>query len=174
MTPLSPVLAALVLLLLHPLAVPAGEIQAYNPPVQAPPLDLLDLDGNRKPLSDYRGRVVLVSFWGTWCPPCVEEMPSIQRLQDRSTDRRFSVLAVNVSEGRNRVAAFVERNGIRFTVLLDSEADASHAWQVRVFPTSYLVDVSGGVRYRAVGPVDWESGEALEAVQGLLSEVAEK
>ena len=171
MTPLSPVLAALVLLLLHPLAVPAGEIQAYNPPVQAPPLDLLDLDGNRKPLTEYRGRVVLVSFWGTWCPPCVEEMPAIQRLQGQLSDRPFSVLAVNVSEGRNRVAAFVERNDIRFTVLLDSEGEASRAWQVRVFPTSYLIDASGRVRYRAVGPVDWDGGEALEAVRRLLSEV---
>lgn len=164
------ILAPLILLLAFPVLTLAGEIRAYAEPVPAPSLDLPDLDGNPVTLTDLHGRVVLVNFWGTWCPPCVEEMPSIQRLQNQLSDRPFSVLAVNVNEARNRVAAFAKRNDIALRVLQDATGDVSRAWDVQVFPTSYLVDGSGQVRYRALGPVDWDSGEPLEATLKLLSE----
>lgn len=161
-------------LCLGPLAGRAGELRSYDPPLDAPSLALSDLKGRARGLSDYGGRVVLVNFWATWCPPCVEEMPAIARLQQRFAARPFSVLAVNVGEPQKRVAAFVKRAGVGLEVLLDSDSSAFEAWDARLFPTSYLLDSSMRVRYRVLGPIDWEGDEAVAAVEALLAEIREE
>ncbi len=133
-----------------------------------PALALADLDGRRHSLEDYRGKVVLLNFWATWCEPCLEEMPSMQRLERRLAGRPFAILAVNHGESRPRVVEFARRLTLGFPVLLDPNTDAPRAWRVRVLPASFLVDARGRVRYSVVGEMDWTDEAAVETIRRLL------
>lgn len=133
-----------------------------------PPLELEALDGRVHTLSDYRDQVVLVNFWTTWCPPCVKEIPALQRLERRMAGRPFKTLAVNVAEARDIGAAMVRRLGADFTVLLDPGGDTVRPWKVYVFPTSFLVDPRGRIRYAVGGALEWDRGEALETIEQLM------
>jgi thiol-disulfide isomerase/thioredoxin len=135
---------------------------------ETPALTLNDLSGRAHAIADYRGRVVLVNFWATWCEPCRAEMVSMQRLQERLAGRPFTVLLVNYGEARMRVGEFVKREALGFPVLLDPNQDASRAWRVRVLPSSFLVDAEGRVRYTVIGEMDWASQESFDTVQVLL------
>jgi len=133
-----------------------------------PPLALADLGGTTRTLAEYRGRVVLVNFWATWCEPCRDELASINRLQERLTGKPFVVLLVNYGEARARVAEFAKREVIAFPVLLDPNQDAPKAWRVRVLPSSFVVGPDSRVRYSVIGEIDWGQNDAVEAVQSLL------
>ena len=133
-----------------------------------PPLELSDLQGTRHRLADYRGKVVMVNFWATWCVPCRDEMPSIERLRASLEGRRFAVLAVNLAEPESRIRKFLEAVPVRFPVLLDRDTQASKAWQARLLPVTYIVGPDGAIRYRYVGELDWSGPEARKAIQGLL------
>jgi len=135
---------------------------------KTPMLALSDLGGRPHTLPDYRGRVVLVNFWATWCEPCREEMPSMQRLKARLAGRPFAILAVNYGESHARVEEFVRRAAFDFPVLLDPGQDTPRAWRVRILPASFLVGADGRVRYSIVGELDWTSRAAVEAVRRLL------
>ncbi len=133
-----------------------------------PPLSLNDVAGRRHTLADYRGSVVLVNFWATWCEPCREEMVTMRKLQERLGGRPFVTLLVNYGESRMRVGEFVERESIDFPVLLDPNHDALRAWRVRVLPSSFLLDADGRLRYSVIGEIDWTGADAVNVVQGLL------
>jgi thiol-disulfide isomerase/thioredoxin len=135
---------------------------------KTPPLALNDLAGRPHALADYRGKVVLVNFWATWCEPCRDEMPSLQRLKERLAGRPFAVLAVNFGESEARVSEFVKRAAVDFTVLLDPSQEAPRPWRVRVLPASFLVGGDGRVRYSVIGEVDWTSEEAVDTIRRLL------
>ena len=135
---------------------------------ETPSLALNDLSGRAHAIGDYRGRVLLVNFWATWCEPCRAEMASMQRLQERLAGRPFTVLLVNHGEARIRVGEFAKREALGFSILLDPNQDASRAWRVRVLPSSFLVDAAGRVRYTVIGEMDWASPESVETVQTLL------
>jgi len=133
-----------------------------------PPLALNDLAGSLRTLDDYRGRLVLVNFWATWCEPCRDEMASMQKLQEKLAGRPFVVLLVNYGEARARVADFVKREAIAFPTLLDPNQQAPRAWRVRVLPSSFLIGPDGRVRYSVIGGIDWASQTAVEMAQSLL------
>ena len=133
-----------------------------------PPLALADLGGRPLGLAQQRGKVVVVNFWATWCEPCRDEMPSLQRLGRHLAGEPFAILAVNYGESDARVADFVKRFGLDFPVLLDPNQDAPRAWRVRVLPASFIVDRGGRVRYRVIGEIDWMSREAVDAVTRLV------
>jgi thiol-disulfide isomerase/thioredoxin len=134
----------------------------------APGLSLKALDGTPHELQDYRGKVLLVNFWATWCPPCIAEMPSIQRLSDRLTGEAFEVLAVNVGESPFQVAKFSKLVNLRLTMLLDSDGEAFKAWGGSIYPTSFLLDGDGRIRYAAYGPLEWDGDDVIETVQELI------
>jgi len=133
-----------------------------------PPLALHDLAGSPRTLDDYRGRLVLLNFWATWCEPCRDEMASMRKLQERLAGRPFAVVLVNYGEARARVADFVAREAIAFPMLLDPNQSAPRAWRVRVLPSSFLIAPDGRVRYSVIGEIDWAGATAVEMVQSLL------
>ena len=122
-----------------------------------PPLALRDLSGKEHKLADYKGKVVVLNFWATWCDPCREEMPAMQRLQDKLAGKPFVVLAVAYGEGPPRVSAFLKETRVRFTVLLDRDTSAATAWKVKVLPTTLVIDPQQKVRFVAVGDVGWDT-----------------
>ena len=99
-----------------------------------PPLALVDVGGRLYRLDDYRGKVVLVNFWATWCEPCREEMPSINRLRASLAGRPFEVLAVNLAESESRIRRFVEQLPLEFPVLMDRDGAAAKSWRARLLP----------------------------------------
>lgn len=150
----------------------AGELAPYQGGAGEPSLNLPDLQGNRHRLEDYRGRVVLVNFWATWCGPCVTELPGMQRLQQRMDEagKPFTILAVDVAEPRHRVIKFIKLLKLELTVLLDQDSSVFSDWGGRVFPTSYLIDGTGRVRYQVLGPLEWDGAEAVAVIDDLIGE----
>jgi len=133
-----------------------------------PPLYLTDTDGAKHRLSDYRGKVVLVNFWATWCEPCREELPSIERLRAALSRRPFAVLAVQMG-GSPRTARDIGATlGLHFPLLLDGDSSATAAWKVKVLPTSFLIGPDGAMALRHVGELDWSSAEWRRKVESLL------
>jgi len=145
-------------------------LQPYRGDPQPPPLKGPDLAGQQHRLSDYTGRVVLVNFWASWCPPCVHEMPSMQRLADRFAGKPFDILAVNLAEEPDAVKAFVEELDLEFTVLLDPEGQSIKDWKVFAYPTSYVIGKDGRVRYALFGAIDWLDVETVRKIEALLQE----
>ena len=150
----------------------AGDADAARfvpwPRAETPALSLKDSGGRTHTLDDYRGKVVLLNFWATWCEPCKDEMPSIVKLKQSLAGRPFEVLAVNFGESPSRVREFLARERLDLVALLDPNKDATRAWRVRVLPASFLVGPDGKVRYSVVGELDWSTETAVRTVQGLL------
>ena len=132
-----------------------------------PALSLRDLDGKEHKLADYKGKVVVLNFWATWCDPCREEMPAMQRLQERLAGK-LVVLAVDYGEGPPRIKDFLKKVPVRFTVLLDRDTSAATAWKVKVLPTTLVIDPDQKVRYVAVGDVGWDTQAVEEQMRTLL------
>ena len=125
-------------------------------------------DGASVRLSELRGRVVLVSFWATWCAPCEEEMPALERLYRELREEGFELLAVSVDTDREAVRAFQQRLGISFPILLDPDQRVAREYQTFRFPESLLVDRDGRVVERYVGAKEWDAAAYLDRIRRLL------
>ncbi len=137
----------------------------------APAFKLEDLLGTSHDLMNYRGKVVLVNFWAGWCPPCIEEMPSMQRLYLKLKDQPFEILAIDVGEKKSEIQKFVDQMNITFPILLDSKGKVYHDWKVYVYPTNFLIDAQGNIRYGSPGAVDWDEANPRQKIERLLKEV---
>ena len=157
------------LLLLVALALPASA-QALKQwkGGATPALQLQDVDGKLHRLADYRGKVVLLNFWATWCAPCREEMPSMQSLRESLEGRPFAVLAVNVGEGERAARDFGDKMALRFPILLDRDMTTTRAWSARVLPASYVIGPDGKVAYSYLGAIDWSSPQVKSALERLM------
>ena len=133
-----------------------------------PPLSLQDLDGRPHSLEDYRGKVVLINFWATWCEPCRDEMPSMNKLRAALGGMPFAVLAVNLAEPESRIKRFLEQVPLDFPVLLDRDTATAKAWKARILPASFLVGPDGRIRYSVLGEFDWTQERVREAIVKLL------
>ena len=145
----------------------AGIVTEWKGPPTAPPIDLFTPGGDAFSLTSQLGKVVLVNFWATWCEPCVTEMPSLQRVRDQFAPR-LEVVGVNYQEGPSRIQAFVDRSGIRFPIVRDTDGAVAKAWGARIFPASYLVDRAGRVKHVLIGGADWTSRPHVNTIRSLL------
>ena len=132
----------------------------------APDFALEDLSGRTVRLGELKGRPVLINFWATWCPPCLKEIPEIQRFYARYRGQ-LEVLGVDVAEPRERVEAFVRRGGYSWTFLLDTHGRVTEQYLVMGLPTSFFLDAGGIVRARHIGPMTYEQMEQYAALAGL-------
>jgi thiol-disulfide isomerase/thioredoxin len=137
---------------------------------EAPPLRLPDLEGEFRDLTDYRGEVVLINFWASWCPPCVREMPSMQQLEDQLRDQGFRILAVNLGESEATIRAFLERVATDFTVLLDPQRVSLEDWRALAYPSSYVIDRKGRMSHSLFGAIEWHEPSVVAQIQELLDE----
>lgn len=134
----------------------------------APELTLFDLDGNQVSLSDFKGQVVLLNNWATWCPPCRQEMPEFNAYYKKYKDQGFEIVAVEAGEPEEEVRAFVEGQGLEFIILLDPENLSLITFQHSTLPNSFVIDRRGHLRLAWLGAIN---GPTLEKyVTPLLEE----
>ncbi len=134
----------------------------------APAVSLKTLDGKTVSLADYRGRVVMLNFWATWCPPCRAEMPSMERLHKAMQGFDFVMLAVNVEEnGAQAVAAFLKSQPHSFPVLLDAEAGAQNAFGVFRFPETFIINKDGVILNHILGAREWDDKATIDYLKFL-------
>jgi thiol-disulfide isomerase/thioredoxin len=150
----------------------SNKVTALSEPVPAPALHLDDLDGVGHDLAGLRGRLVLVNFWATWCPPCRREMPSMERLHRTLKDQGLTVLAVDLGEDAETVFAFTGQldPAPTFPMLMDPEGKTAEAWGVLGLPTSFVVDPQGRIVLRAVGGTEFDDPALIEQFRRRLPE----
>lgn len=134
----------------------------------APTLALPTLKGGPVDLAALKNKVVLVNFWATWCPPCVEEIPSLQRLYDQLRPEGLEILAVDVGETRQALSGFLKDKPVDFPIAMDEDGAALKRWRVYAFPTTLVLDRDHRIRYAVFGAFDWSSQEVIETLRPLL------
>lgn len=133
-------------------------------------LRLPDTNGKTLNLNDYQGKVVLVNFWASWCPPCVHEMPSMAALKSQLGEERFEILAVNLGESKADIATFMQAHPLNFPVLLDETGQTAKSWKVMAYPSSFVIDKAGKIRYALFGATDWQDDSHVKKLNALLAE----
>jgi peroxiredoxin len=141
------------------------KIARISQPVE---IQLKDVFGNTVSLSDFRGNVVFLNFWATWCPPCVIEMPSMQKLHRRFKDKNFVMVAINSQETDAQVKSFFDKYKLSFTALLDSGGEVGTGFDVNAFPTTFVLDKEGRIIGRALGPREWHSQASVALFDYLI------
>ena len=143
---------------------------ALSPPQKAADFTLPDMDGEAHTLSDYRGKVVMINFWATWCPPCRREMPSLERLYGKLKDQGFTVIAINQFEDPDLVFEFTGRLSLAptFPILFDRDSSVAEQFGVKGLPTTYLLDKDGRIRYRAIGGREFDHAEIEQMIKALM------
>ena len=148
------------------------ELQALDIEPQsfpAPPFTLHDAQGKARSLEDYRGKVIFLNFWATWCPPCRQEMPSMTRMAAALGGRQdFAMVALSVDDGWGPVQSFFDGKAPGFEVLLDKGGQVSRAYGTSKYPESYVIDRAGKVVAKFVGPREWSDPAALGYFRRLL------
>jgi thiol-disulfide isomerase/thioredoxin len=126
------------------------------------------VSGNSINLGDYRGKVVLINFWATWCPPCVEEIPSLGRLQEEFSKDELVVLSVDVGEPVERVREFLQKVPAAYPVMLDPQGKTVSAWNLRAFPTTFVIDAEGRISLSYFGGLDWDAPDIVEQLRVMV------
>lgn len=145
----------------------ASELKPVTDGFVNPGLVLTDLSGQEHKLEQYKGNVVLLQFWATYCTPCRKEMPSMNRLQERMGDTPFKILAVDMGETRAEVETFVDEVRPEFTILMDETGQSIGEWKVFAAPMNFIIDPQGNVRYTLFGGVEWDSDEMVAVLRDL-------
>jgi cytochrome c biogenesis protein CcmG/thiol:disulfide interchange protein DsbE len=148
----------------------AAELKAWTGPT--PALELKDLEGKTHRLDAYRGKVVVLNFWATWCEPCRDEMPSLNRLRKSLEGQPVVLFAVNYGEGEARITEFLKKVPVDLPVLLDRDSQVGRAWRVRLMPTTYIVGTDGRIRYGYAGERDWDDDAIRARIAALAKERA--
>ncbi|MFW5694640.1 MAG: TlpA disulfide reductase family protein [Alkalispirochaeta sp.] len=148
-------------------------VRTFDERISAVDFGLPSLTDDERRLSDYSGQFVFLNFWATWCPPCREEMPSMEVMHHELADLPFRVVAIDVQEGRDTVAAFVDEMDYSFEILLDESGRVAANYGVRGIPTTYFISPAGTVLGMLVGTRYWDEPDILETMQK-IAEIAER
>jgi len=146
----------------------SANIQILNQTLTPRDFSLPLLNGGNVSLSDYRGKVVILNFWATWCPPCRDEMPSMENLYQRFHDNGLEILAVDLGEDVRIVSQFIQFYGYTFPVLMDRSSRVGSLYGIASIPTSFIIDREGKIIARIVGSIQWDTARIIAAFDALL------
>ena len=135
---------------------------------EAPEFHLMSETGQPIQLKDFRGQFVVLNFWATWCPPCVDEMPSLNRFHQRFASRGVVVLGVSVDDNFHAYQQFLKKAGVEFLTVRDPERKVSRQYGTFKYPETYFIDRQGKVAHKFIGPKDWNDPEILDFMDQLL------
>lgn len=147
----------------------AGCYSGTRPPrigTEAPNFTVQDAD-RKVTLADYRGKVVVLNFWATWCPPCVEEMPSLVQLQQRLKDKGVTVLAVSLDADEGAYHKFLKDHGVNLTTVRDPDLKSSDLYGTFKYPETYIIDRNGTLQRKFIGAVNWNDPEVVSFLSKL-------
>jgi thiol-disulfide isomerase/thioredoxin len=148
----------------------AESLQPYPEKTAAPVLELEGIEGKKYRLQDHHGKVVLVNFWASWCPPCVKEIPSLGRLQKAFSKKDLLVLSVAIGESKQQVESFLKQFPADFPVLLDSDGITVKPWKIIAFPTTFVIDQQGIIQLAYFGGLEWDNPAVVTQLQALLKD----
>lgn len=137
----------------------------------ADPLEIILSDplGKTVSLSDFRGKIVFINFWTTWCLACVIEMPSMEKLHQQFKDKDFVMLAINLQESASKVIEFYKEHNLSFTALLDITGDVAAGFGIRAIPTTFILDKNGRLIGKVFGPREWAGSNSIALFEYLAS-----
>jgi thiol-disulfide isomerase/thioredoxin len=141
-----------------------------QPTKQAPDFSLTSLSGQTVRLSEMRGKVVLLNFWATWCPPCREEVPSLARLANAMSNSEFQMITVAIDkEGRKAVDEFFRHAGVQLPTLIDSTGVVGKSYGITGVPETFIIDKQGLINKKVIGPIDWSQPDTIKYLQELAN-----
>jgi len=139
------------------------------PPAEDPvKINLKDMNGKNTSLSDFKGKIVFLNFWTTWCPTCRIEMPSMEKLHQKLKNKDFAMVTINLQESAPQVKAFFKEFKLTFTALLDSTGEVGASFGIRAIPTTYILDKTGRIIGQVSGPREWDSKAAMALFENLI------
>ena len=137
--------------------------------MSAPNFTLPGLDGKTVSLADYKGKVVLLNIWATWCPPCVDEMPSMEKLHQELKGEAFEILAVSIdASGAKAVLPFMKKHQLSFPALTDTKGAIKNLYQTTGVPESFIIDKDGIIVEKVIGPMDWATPDVIRYFRDLV------
>ena len=146
---------------------PALGLRKYQGVKQPLAFDLLDMSGRRVQRSDFKGKVTVVNFWATWCPPCVEEIPMLNRLREKMQGENFELLSVNFGQSKDVIQEFMDKVHVDFPVLLDEGGRMAGDWNTIVLPSTFVIGPDGKFAYAVNAAIEWDSAEVVAALKEL-------
>jgi thiol-disulfide isomerase/thioredoxin len=142
-----------------------NEFKGHTIPVA---IELPDIHGNTIIKKDFKGKVTIINFWATWCAPCLEEIPSLNRLKNKMHDVPFELISINYAEDKRFVVDFMNKVHVEFPVLLDQNGEFATQWNVISYPSTFVIDTNGKIRYGVNAAIEWDKPEIVEKIKSLI------
>jgi len=144
-----------------------NKIKAFKGNAIPSPFSLKDSNNKTIEMYDFKGKVTVVNFWASWCPPCVEEIPSLNRLRKKMKDKNFELISINYAESSQTIEQFLKRVNVEFPVLLDKDGLVSTKWNVIAFPSTFIIGPDGKIQYGINAAIRWDSDEVITLLNSL-------
>jgi thiol-disulfide isomerase/thioredoxin len=144
------------------------KIQVVSEGIDPIDFNLPLLNGTKISLSQFKGKVVFLNFWATWCGPCRSEMPSMEAVYQNLKDKGLEILAVNLGDSKSKVSAFMKENKLSFPAVLDEKSTTGSYYNVQAIPTTYIIDKRGLIVARIVGSINWNTPKIISALETVL------
>lgn len=145
-----------------------SQLKPYRGQVQPQPISLKDADGNHFEVRDFKNMVTVVNFWATWCPPCVKEIPSLNRLKQAMRGKAFRLVSINYAETPQHIREFMRNVAVDFPVLVDPAGKLAGQWNVVAFPSTFVIGPDGKIQYGANAAIHWDAPEVIQQMDQLL------
>jgi thiol-disulfide isomerase/thioredoxin len=143
-------------------------LKEFSGNFQPPAFSLNDINGRLVAKTGFSEKLTVINFWASWCPPCVEEIPSLNRLKKKMASKPFELITINYAEDKETVAAFLQKVEVDFPVLLDLDGSTAKQWKVISYPSTFVIDSHGEIRYGVNAAIEWDAPEVIEALEKLL------
>ncbi len=143
-------------------------LRPYKGEKEPLPINLMSVRGKQVIRKNYKGKVTIVNYWATWCPPCVKEIPSLNHLRKIMKGKNFELISINYAENKQQIKQFLDKVHVNFPVLLDEDGSVSSKWNVLVFPSTFVIGPDGKIKYGVNAAIHWDSPEVIKKINDLL------
>ena len=143
-------------------------LKEYKGSITPLSIKLEDAHGNLIQKNNYKGQITVINFWATWCPPCVQEIPSLNRLKSKMKGLPFELISINYAEEKKTILDFMKEVNVEFPVLLDKDGGFAKKWNVITYPSTFIIDKEGKIRYGVNAAIEWDDPEFIRKIKALL------